>query len=282
MTLVSKDLPMYVVLNEAKNRGVKLRYITEITEENISYCKELMKYVVELRHLDGIKGNFGIGDRSDFRASASIIEGEPPTELIVSTVRSFVEQQRYFFDMLWSKAIPAKQRIKEIEEGLKRNFIETIQHPAETEKLLAHLLASANEEILIIFSSVNTILRYEREGLLQLLKNANSERSVKIRILVERASLTNEMAQRLLKEQCPQIEIQYLDKSLKTKVTTLIIDNEFSLVIELKDDSKESSSEAMGLVTYSNSESTVLSYVSIFESLWMQAELSGGKKTLEN
>jgi two-component system, OmpR family, sensor histidine kinase VicK len=28
---------------DAKNRQVKLRYITEITTENMSYCKELMK-----------------------------------------------------------------------------------------------------------------------------------------------------------------------------------------------------------------------------------------------
>jgi hypothetical protein len=28
---------------DAKGRDVKLRYITEITTENISYCKELMK-----------------------------------------------------------------------------------------------------------------------------------------------------------------------------------------------------------------------------------------------
>jgi len=28
---------------DAKGRDVKLRYITEITPENISYCKELMK-----------------------------------------------------------------------------------------------------------------------------------------------------------------------------------------------------------------------------------------------
>ena len=185
--------------------------------------------------------------------------------------------------MLWTKAIPAKQRIKEIEEGLKRNFIETIQHPDEIEKLLTDLLTSANEEILIIFSSANTMLRYEREGLIQLLLDAESKRSVKIRILVEKADLTNEVARGLLKEQYPQIEFQYLDKSLKTRVTTLIIDSEFSLAIELKDDSKENSSEAMGLASYSNSESTVSSYVSIFESLWIQAELNGSKlKPLEN
>jgi hypothetical protein len=32
---------------DAKNRGVKLRYLTEITFENISYCKELLPIVNE-------------------------------------------------------------------------------------------------------------------------------------------------------------------------------------------------------------------------------------------
>ena len=40
---------------DAKNRGVHLRYLTEITKDNLSHCKELIKIVHELRHLDGIK-----------------------------------------------------------------------------------------------------------------------------------------------------------------------------------------------------------------------------------
>jgi len=47
---------------DAKSRGVRLRYLTEITNDNISYCKELIKIVDELRHLDGIKGNFMISE----------------------------------------------------------------------------------------------------------------------------------------------------------------------------------------------------------------------------
>jgi two-component system, OmpR family, sensor histidine kinase VicK len=57
-----------------KNRGIKLRFITEITIDNVSYYKELLK-IVELRHLDNIKGNFGIADGSDYVASAIIKEG---------------------------------------------------------------------------------------------------------------------------------------------------------------------------------------------------------------
>jgi two-component system, OmpR family, sensor histidine kinase VicK len=47
---------------DAKNRGVKLLYVTEITRDNLSYCKQLLTLVDELKHLDGIKGNFYISE----------------------------------------------------------------------------------------------------------------------------------------------------------------------------------------------------------------------------
>ena len=50
-------------------------------------------------------------------------------------------------------------------------------------------------------------------------------------------------------------------------------DKEVSFVIELLDDTKEHFVEAIGLSTYSNSKSSVLSYVSIFENLWTLTEL---------
>jgi two-component system sensor histidine kinase VicK len=53
----------------------------------------------------------------------------------------------------------------------------------------------------------------------------------------------------------------------------LIADKKVSLVIELRDDSKPTFSEAIGLSTYSSSKAGVLSYVSIFENLWIQTEL---------
>ena len=61
---------------------------------------------------------------------------------------------------------------------------------------------------------------------------------------------------------------------LQTRVTILIVDGRFSLVVELKDDSQKSSYEAMGVATYANSKPTVISYVSIFESMWLLTELN--------
>jgi two-component system sensor histidine kinase VicK len=53
----------------------------------------------------------------------------------------------------------------------------------------------------------------------------------------------------------------------------LIVDRSICLTVELKDDTRESSDEAIGLATYSNSDATVFSYVSIFENLWIRAQL---------
>jgi hypothetical protein len=50
-------------------------------------------------------------------------EEEPLTQVIYSNVKEIVEQQQYLFDIIWSKGIPAKQRMKEIEEGLKRRGV---------------------------------------------------------------------------------------------------------------------------------------------------------------
>ena len=62
--------------------------------------------------------------------------------------------------------IPAKQRIQEIEHGLKREFTDTMQDPYETQKVLDGLLKSATEEILIILPTTTTnnrLYRYEQE-----------------------------------------------------------------------------------------------------------------------
>ena len=76
------------------------------------------------------------------------------------------------------------------------------------------------------------------------------------------------------------VELQLLDKQ-QNKVMTVIVDKELCLTAEVKDNENYDSTveiEVLGLATYSNSESTVLSYASFapyaskFETLWLQAE----------
>lgn len=64
------------------------------------------------------------------------------------------------------------------------------------------------------------------------------------------------------------IDIRHIKKAPETKGTILIVDRRYSLVIELRDDNESSFEQAIGFSTYSTSRPGVLSYISIFESLW--------------
>ena len=111
---------------ELKRRNAKVKWITEITKDNLTYCRELTQYA-ELRHLDGIKGNFAVSDEG-YIATATINKDQPVPELIYSSGKSIIDQNRYVFDTLWSRAILAQDRIKEIEEGTIRRETKTLKN----------------------------------------------------------------------------------------------------------------------------------------------------------
>src|SRR5437762_1998030 len=56
------------------------------------------------------------------------------------------------------------------------------------------------------------------------------------------------------------IDIRYIEQMSGTRATILVGDRKESLVMELRDDSKTTFVEAIGLSTYSNSKAGVLSY----------------------
>jgi two-component system, OmpR family, sensor histidine kinase VicK len=413
---------------DAKDRDVKLRYITEVTTENIPHCKELMK-IVEVRHLDGIKGNFMVSEKEYLAPAVSNNTSDIASQIIYSNLQEIVEQQNYIFDTLWNKAIPAIKRIREIEEGLEpigtrlleepdeifnhlryvignaskrlicsssgglqmvyenffdqykkvldkhregkgegirclttidkdnkdlvkiflnigvhirhlrnlppMNFVVDDKHfhatieKMEEGKMMESLLISnepiyinhynsifeelwkngidaaqrirdieegtyladievfrgasrarevyldlvkeATKEILFIFPSFNAFSRQCNIGAIGLAEKAATERNVDVRILMPAKNSADNTVQNL--DYNHKIDIRHTKQMPGTKATILIIDRKKSLVMELRDDSKTTFDEAIGLSTYSNSKAGVLSYVFIFENLWKQIEL---------
>jgi two-component system, OmpR family, sensor histidine kinase VicK len=280
-------------LSELKPRKVRFRAITDITRDNVKHCKELVQ-IAELRHLDGIKGNFGISEKA-YTASATLREAALLQQVIYSNVKAILEQQHYVFETLWNKAISAEEKIREIEQGLEPDIIEVIQNPAKTAKLYLDLIRNAAREILLIFPTTNAITRQNSVGALQLLKDAAEQNKVNVRLLMPSIgeSDNNAMAlsnpdytsktsvtdysniKRLLLSDAlsNNIDIRHIKKASETKATILIVDRRYSLVIELRDDNESSFEQAIGFSTYSTSRPGVLSYISIFESLWVQTEL---------
>jgi two-component system, OmpR family, sensor histidine kinase VicK len=271
----------------AKKRGVRLKYITEITKENLPYCKELLTFVDELRHLDGIKGNFYISERGYLAPAAYHEMGKSASHLIYSNVKEMIANQKYVFDSFWSRGIPSRYRIRELEEGIVPVKTDLIQNPQETLELFLNLIKSAKSEILLIIPTINAFLREESIGAIKLLKQAALKHDVKVRIIGPSNKIieTELLAKgRGTKEKQDDNKnqhiqnIQYSDvrfgQTAVTTVTILVTDRKESLAIEKTDDSKLDFVKAIGLSTYSNSEPTVMSYVSIFEGLSMQADLN--------
>jgi two-component system sensor histidine kinase VicK len=258
---------------EAKKRGVQIRYVTEITKDNIDYSKEMMS-LFEVRHLQGMKGNFEVCDRKEYVAIVMLQKAKPIAELTYSNVKQIVEQEQYVFETFWNKAIPAEERIKEIEQGIKPDCIEIIRDPEDAQKIEREILASSTEEIQIIYSTANTFSFQDKAGVTQYLSEL-SKKGIKIRLLAP----TNPSIKTILEDlkQNPNISIR--DTGMNSispasiKFKTLVVDKKHSLIMEIRDDLETTFNKAIGISTYSNSKPTVLSYASIFETLWKQNEL---------
>jgi signal transduction histidine kinase len=303
-------------LFDAKTRGVKIRYLTEITKDNLGYCKQIMPLVDELRHLNGIKGNFYLSEQ-EYAAPATFHRKESSANMMIhSSVKEIVLHQQYVFDSIWNTSTAAGRKIREIEGGVSYGITEVIDHSSKAQELFINLIKSAKSEILLILPTVNAFIRKYRIGAIQTLKELSTDTQrrkgsstttsstkenlqkedgrggVSIRLLTPHNETINKIIDELNIKPSTEKSINFPSTSGKnndslfqirhlesisahnvTTVTILVVDRKASLVLEKIDDSKETFAEAIGLSTYSTSEPTIMSYVSIFENFWNQIEL---------
>lgn len=250
--------------------NVKLRCITEITRANLNECKELMK-IFEVYNIASLKGNFVLIDNREY---LGYLQNESGGERFLhSTNPSFVDSQRFMINALFMSAMPAQQRILEIGRASGNEITETISDPRRLKSKLVEMIQSAVYEIAVLFSTKNSFLVAEREGILAELQLI-SKNITKVKILVMQDEEVKEISTSKLKMLDQNIQVNYLQHFLPTKIIMLIVDQTMSITSEIKADTEEGFHTAIGSSTLSNSGSTVFSNISIFDSLWIQAELA--------
>ena len=293
---------------EALIRGVRIRVITEITKDNLASVKEGLQYISDVRHMDTITHSFGVSERHYL--SQKLQDANPSlTQSIFSNVGWFVREHQSLFETLWNKAIPLKQRISEIEEGHKREFMDTIRDPTEVLDLLPNVISSAYEEIMLLFPNSKTLKGFESAGLAESIKNQtqkNTNVMVKLLLKEERGREGGDVYNydySLYRHQHPQ-EKQHYNSQVKDKSTNklisqenvevkfanpdqidaktalIIVDGEKMTTIELNDGDKDdnnspqpSLTDSIRFATHTNSESAIMAHVSIFERLWIESEM---------
>src|SRR5215203_5952304 len=183
-----------------------------------------------------------------------------------------VEQQQNIFDIFWSKAIPAEQSIKEIEEDREEEFSEIINNPEKATEIYVNLAKSVKSSALLLLpSSKALIMEYELGIIDHLIQSSKTKDARDIRII---CSINDDNAQivKRLYEEAPNIGILNTTTNLATKVFVANDDTLFRA--ELSDPEADAFSKAFGFAIYSNSKPTVGAFKSFFELVWQSHEIN--------
>lgn len=273
-----------------------IRIVTSINKDSVELIKAFLTKGVDVRHVKNLPPiDFSLSDKEIVATIQKSDYDETSQNLLVSNEAAYLDHFVSIFEELWKSGIEAQSRINAIEEGVDSEGIEIIQNPVEIQNLGYNLVKSANDEILVIFASSSSLQPDEDKtkvaGLIQLLKEAITQRGVKVRIVAPKDDfieeslkgllpVVEEMKGQKLDQKEELVTIRFVEPQLQTKVSVLVVDRKFSLAVEQKEETRHGSVYGVvGLATYSNSKATVLSYASIFETLWKQTEMYEQLKT---
>jgi signal transduction histidine kinase len=269
---------------EGKIKG-GVKWVTHIdnNRENVELIKKFLDMGVEIRHVKNLPPlYFSVSQKQCVVTVESLTNGEMFQKIIHTAEPLYILHYQTVFEQLWNTGFDAQERIRQIQTGYILNTTTIIENPSNTKEYFIDMVKNAQKEILILFPSLNAIKREVIMGIIDLLKKKSNE-NVRIRILSpinERVKeiIFSESAynKNLMKQNIISREIKKQDYLISTIV---IVDRKYVLATELKDDSKLLFENAIGVSTYSTSKPTILSYISIFESLWDQTEMFDNIKT---
>jgi two-component system, OmpR family, sensor histidine kinase VicK len=100
---------------------------------------------------------------SEYLAPIILFEkGKIASQIIYSNQKEIVDQHQYIFETLWNKAMPAQQRIKEIEEGIieEEQHYQTrfLENPNEVSEELKKIIDTSEDDSWSICSTFDGLL----------------------------------------------------------------------------------------------------------------------------
>src|SRR5215210_4276148 len=244
--------------NDFKRRGVRIRFITEITSQNLEYVKELMNYA-EVRHMDTVKGNMAVSE-TEYIATATLEGAKSITETIYSNAKPILDQQRYFFENLWIKAIRADQRIREIEEGIEPHITKIIESPEDIISRARHVIETSNHlSVCSDLGGLKMIETIASDSIKKTLEKSQNGKHKGVRWIGTINKDDLDLVQRFL---ASGMEIRHI---IYTPLNFSVTDKEFNFTI-----SNMTAGSVATNVLVSNEPSYIKQFNSLFEKLWSQ------------
>ncbi len=241
-------------IDEALKRGVRVRCLTKVTQENMPLIKELG---MEVRHIDNV---YAIADCYD-DSLLTIMQIKNDTEdikspedlCIITNHPDTVKMVRQFLETTWEDAVSAENRIKEMESGIPTGeFNKVVESPVEGFQHAVRLVSSARKSVNISTSST---------GLRKLVDAYPFEKlkgRVKIRII---CPVTKQNAD-TVNYAMGFAELRHVNEAA---LRATIVDDREAITVIMGHDRNPAGS------VYSNNRNLVTSVKSFFDGLWENA-----------
>lgn len=213
-------------------RKLKTRLIVEAIPENIDQINSITNY--EIRHLDDIRGNFGILDERAYVISIFHKGSTKPQQAFFSNSKDLIDKQQKLFDKLWEIAIPLATRNRELEhhkrQGLQRKFNRFDEIQTEI-----NILMEQCKRELIIFSSINILIYFIRSDSFWRYCSLLLDRNTSIKILTDgyNSELLSQIQNLNKGFKNNIIEIEYSTKLGNINECMIISDGKYLLKINL-------------------------------------------------
>jgi hypothetical protein len=253
-----------LVKQRVEEKGIRCRLITQINLENLGFLNPLT--FLEIRHLEGLRGNFGIHDERGYMAFILHKENDESLQTYFSNSKSLAEEQLKLFEELWSMATPFSIRKKELEYENKIDSYKTITGYQNILSEIESLALTCRNDLTILSS--NKILCYllNKGNLLHQLPSL-LQKTASIKILIENVDeyLMKQITCINKSTQIGPIKLGYTNKIAEIDEMVMIFDNKHLLQVNYSPDDKLNA-------TYSNEEHKVLIQELMFEKYWNEVK----------
>ena len=250
---------LWNALTALKHKGVKIRIVTQVTSDDLEFCKKFTE-AVELKHLDGIQSSFGISVGRWLLEHVVYLDEYPLSHAILTDIRKLVGIKRKLFETLWKQSVPAEEIFMKL-ELLNPAEVNTKIESNEAEKLLFNLISNSKYRIDMVIRTNDSVNLLELGRLSRCLKDALNQ-GVKIRILLPKGEL-NDLDNL-------GVNLKRVKKNQSNKLI-LVVDNLHTLVGEINEFRENDLELTIRNAVHSTSTLSLMTFSALFEKMWRSA-----------
>lgn len=247
-------------LLELKQRGVKIRIITQVTSDNLSFCREFSR-AVKLRHVNGIQSSFGISDGKSLLEHVISLDEFPLSHAIHTNVKKLVDAKKSLFETVWRQSIPAEEMFAKFELSIPTEG-NTQLDPDAAKKLFFNLVTNSKYRLDMTIPTYDCLQSLFSDGLKRYVETAINQ-GVKVRVLLPKDERSSKFTNNL---DNPNLEIK--QEEIRASRLILLADSQHSLVMDIKDTKGDNLKSIIKTAVYSTSSIALMTLSVLFEKMW--------------